>query len=251
VLDDPELARWLQWAARGGKVPFTAANKILKVNSFSRTVLHLDPGHGVIVKKDYKRELRTSKVPTRYTKQELDALFGHMKPYEHLLFSTFLDSGLRKRERMFLEDSDLIMDELRPGVFKCELRVQSKPEWGFQTKTGQTRNVLISKETMDRLQVRKAAARPSKLLFPARTGNPDHHMLDRLKDTARRAGLDADTVNLHKFRATAATTWLRSKELGGKGWDISFVRSQLGHRDLASIEHYIQLIKSDEVALVG
>jgi len=56
-------------------------------------------------------------------------------------------------------------------------------------------------------------------------------------------------VDLHKFRATAATTWLRSKELGGKGWDIGFVRQQLGHADLASIEHYIALVRSDELAM--
>jgi integrase len=66
---------------------------------------------------------------------------------------------------------------------------------------------------------------------------------------ARRAGLDPATVWLHKFRATAATNWLRSKELGGKGWDIGFVRQQLGHADLQSIEHYITLVKNSEMAM--
>ena len=243
------MHRFYEELVEGGNVPFTAANKILKINSFYRTVLHLDPGHGVIVKKDFKRELKTSKVPTRYTKQELDALFSHMDDDKHLIFSTFLDSGLRKKELMHLEDTDLLNDEIAPGVFKCEIRVQPKPQWKFQTKTGAIRNVLISKEVMDRLMRRRDTPRPSKLLFGARTGKPDYHMLDKLKSVARRSGLDPTTVDLQKFRATAATTWLRSKELGGKGWDLGFVRQQLGHEDLASIEHYIALVRSDELAM--
>ena len=42
---------------------------------------------------------------------------------------------------------------------------------------------------------------------------------------------------------------LRSKELGGKGWDIGYVRQQLGHEDLKSIEHYISIIRNEERVL--
>ncbi len=66
---------------------------------------------------------------------------------------------------------------------------------------------------------------------------------------AKRAGLDPATVWLHKFRASAATNWLRLKELGGKGWDIGFVRQQLGHEDLKSIEHYISRVQNAEMAM--
>jgi len=190
-----------------------------------------------------------SKVPERYTKAELDALFAHLRPLDHLIFSTFLDAGLRKKELMHLEDSDLIHEQLSPGLFKCEIRVESKPHYRHQTKTGATRNVLVPCELMDRLLAHRDTPRPSKLLFGARTGKVDHHILERLKAAAKRAEIDPTTVDLHKFRATAATTWLRSKELGGKGWDIGFVRQQLGHADLASIEHYIALVRSDELAM--
>ena len=61
--------------------------------------------------------------------------------------------------------------------------------------------------------------------------------------------MDPDTAWLHKWRAICATNWLRSKELGGKGWDIGFVRQQLGHEDLKSIEHYIALVRNDELAM--
>lgn len=152
---------------------------------------------------------------------------------------------------MHLEDTDLICDELVPGLFKCELLVQSKPHWKYQTKTGATRNILIPKALMDRLQRRKAARRSSKLLLGASTGKPDYHHLDKLKALANRAGLDSTTVWLHKWQATAATNWLRSKDLGGKGWDIGFVRQQLGHEDLKSIEHYLAIVRNEELALRG
>jgi integrase len=243
------IHRFYEQLVRDGNAPFTAANKILKVNSFYKSVLQRDAGHGVIKKADFKRELTVSKVPTRYTKAELDGLFAHMRQLDHLIFSTFLEAGLRKMELMHLEDTDLLHDEISPGVFKCEIRVESKPHWKYQTKTGATRNVLVSKELMDRLLARKDTRRPSKLLFGAHTGKVDHHILERLKTAAKRAKIDPTTVDLHKFRATAATTWLRLKELGGKGWDIGFVRQQLGHADLASIEHYIALVRSDELAM--
>lgn len=66
---------------------------------------------------------------------------------------------------------------------------------------------------------------------------------------ARRAGVDPATVWLHKWRATAATNWLRSKELGGRGWDIAVVRQQLGHEDYKSIEAYIAIVRNEEIAM--
>jgi len=243
------MRKWYEELLDGGNVPFTAANKLLKVNSFCRKVLRLDPGKGIITKKDYRRELASSRVPEVYTKAELDALFSNMDDDDHLLFSTIREAALRKKEAMHLEDVDLIHDEIAPGIFKCEVRVQPKPHWGYMPKTGQTRNVIISKELGDRLQQRKTATRPSRLLFGTREGRPDYHLWDRLKAVAKKAGLDPATVWIHKLRATTATHWLRSKELGGMGWDIGFVRQQLGHDDYKSIERYISIVKNEEVAL--
>ena len=176
-------------------------------------------------------------------------MFAVMDEDEHLVFSTLYEGAFRKRELMHLEESDLICDELVPGRFKTEIRVESKPDWKYQTKTGASRVVWISKELMDRLLLKKAGRRPSKLLFGSSNGKPDYHLWDRLKAIAKRAGLDPTTVWLHKFRATAATNWLRSERLGGKGWDIGYVRQQLGHEDMKSIEHYIAVVKNEEMAL--
>ena len=233
----------------GTNTPFTAAHKLMKINSFYRSVFNLDPGKGVITKRDYKRELVSSHVPVIYSKAEMDAMFKAMDSDEHLIFSTFHQAGLRKKELMHLEDTDLFTNEILPGRWSCEIRIESKPHWGFLTKTGASRNVLIPRDLMDRLQAKRATPRPSRLLFGARTGQPDYHFWDYMKSIAERAGLDPTTVWVHKWRATAATGWLRSKDLGGKGWDIGFVRQQSGHADLASIEHYVALVRSEEIAL--
>jgi integrase len=89
--------------------------------------------------------------------------------------------------------------ELLPGCFNCEIRVESKPQWKYQTKTGTTRNVSVSKELMDRLLRRKAEKRPSKLQFGTSKGKPDYRLWDRLKAIAKRAGLDPTTVWVHKM----------------------------------------------------
>jgi integrase/recombinase XerD len=224
--------------------------KVMRVNSFVRSALGLEPGKGPVTKKDFKRELKSRRVPEIYTRQELDALFSAMDKEEHLVFSTFYEAGLRKRELMHLEDSDLISDELVPGCFKTEIRVLGKPQWKYQTKTGASRTVWVPKALMERLLLKKATHRPSRLLFCTANGNPDYHLWDKLKAIAKRAGVDPTTCWLHKFRATAATNWLRAERLGGKGWDIGYVRQQLGHEDLASIEHYVALVRNEEMALL-
>ena len=152
---------------------------------------------------------------------------------------------------MHLEDTDLISDEIAPGYFSTSIRVECKPHWGYQTKTGSARIVWIPKQLMDRLQSWGKKRRASKLLFGTAAGKPDFHFLDMLKAIAKKAGIDPTTVWLHKFRATAATTWLRSERFGGLGMDVGWVRQPLGHEDMASIEHYVAMVRNEEMALLN
>jgi len=248
-MDAALLRRWYEDLIEDGdNVPFTAANKLLKVNSFFRAITGRPPGQGLIRKRDYKRELASTGVVEIYTRDELTALFSHMDPDEHLLFSTIKEAALRKKEAMYLEASDLRFEQLTPDFRKCEIAIQSKPRWNWMTKTGQDRNIVISPELMDRLIEHSAAARPSTLLFRTSQGLPDYHMLDKLKAIGKKAGLDPTRLKLHMLRATTATHWLRSKDLGGMGRDIAVVRQQLGHSDYKSIEAYIALVKNEELA---
>jgi len=228
--------------------PFTAAWKVLRVNKFIRTVLKLDPGKGPIKKSDYKRELKRGEdAPEINTRDELKILFGAMTLDESVLFETFLKAAPRKKEMMFLEDDDLIVETLAPGLVRREVRITSKDHWGFTTKNGKTRFVPIPADLMDKLLAQKAKERPSKLLFGTSKGKPDYHMLDTLRAIADRAGLDPDQFWLHKLRSTCATNWLRSPKFGGKGYDITIVRQLLGHDDYKSIEAYLAYVRREEL----
>jgi integrase len=229
--------------------PYTAALKLLRVNSFIRAILKLDPGKGPIKKSDYRRELKSGEDPPEiYTREELKTLFEAMTPEEELLFLVFLKTGFRKREVMFLEENDLIVDTLAPGRVKREIRVTNKPHMGFMTKNGKTRHVwAIDRDWMERLLALKATSRPSSLLFSTSNGLPDYHMLDTLRSIARRAGMEPLRCWLHKFRSTCATNWLRSKLLGGEGYDMGLVREWLGHDDYKSIERYYAIVRKEEM----
>ena len=70
-----------------------------------------------------------------------------------------------KQETMFLEEGDLIVETLGPGLVRRDICVQSKPHWGFVTKNGKKRLVPIPADLMNKLLAVKAKVRPSKLLF--------------------------------------------------------------------------------------
>jgi len=100
---------------------------------------------------------------------------------------------------------------------------------------------------MERLVARKTTPRNTKLLFCCSTGQPDYHVLDKLKAIAKRAGIDSTTVWLHKFRSTCATNWLRSPRFGGKGYDLPTVRKWLGHDDMRVVEKYACHLRNEEL----
>ena len=250
-IDKAHMARFFDYLAddEPENHPYTAALKLLRVNAFIRSILKLDPGKGPIKKSDFRRELKSGQDrPEIYTREELKTLFEVMTPEEQLLFEVFLKTGLRKREVMFLEEDDLIVDTLAPGRVKREIRVTNKPQMGFMTKNGKTRHVWATpRDLMDKLLALKASKRPSRLLFGTANGLPDYHMLDTLRSIARRAGIEPSRCWLHKFRSTCATNWLRSKRLGGEGHDMGLVREWLGHDDYKSIERYFAIAREEEM----
>lgn len=86
---------------------------------------------------------------------------------------------------------------------------------------------------------KSSVAQPSranerKLIFPARSGRPNYHLLEQCKAIAKRAGLDPEQWWLHRFRATFATWHLQS------GRDLRTVQNWLGHVDLESTMRYLR-----------
>jgi integrase len=77
----------------------------------------------------------------------------------------------------------------------------------------------------------------SDLVFPAPVGGGvNKHLLNIAKRVAKKAGVTG-RVDLHKFRATCITTWLRA---GNTPQDI---REWVGHEDSGMLDRYVAKLK--------
>ena len=246
-IDKAHLMRFMDYLVddEPDNCPFTAAWKLMRTNKWIRTVTRLDQEKGVIKKGDLRRELESNSVADNYTNDELQALFAVMNQEEFLRYLTFLKSGLRKKELMFLEDDDAIIEFHADGREKREIRVERKNHYDFMPKNGKSRNVPVPRDLAELLLERKQMKRPGKLLFSTKTGAPDRHMLEKLRAIAKRAGLDPSHFWLHKFRATYAVGRLRA------GVDVDTVREWLGHKDSESLRAYLVHLKNEEAIALG
>jgi integrase len=199
----------------------------------SNTILH----NAVIVAQFLKRHGRSGTtrelpLPERitplvkiYRHDELAHFFGACSDRERALFATFLLTGFREQEVMFLHWSDVNF-ELQT------VRVTGKPELGFYPKRWEDREVPAPVELIKEL--RKHAHRPNcKFVFPSPTGNREQHMLDQCKSVAARAGVDPTKFNLKTFRSTYATGMLR------RDFDVRTVQHWMSHKSLETRMRYL------------
>ena len=212
----------------------------------SNTILH----NAVIIAQFLKRQGRSGitrelELPERitplvkvYRHEELARFFAACSDLERVLFATFLLTGFREQEVMFLRWSDVNF-ELRT------VRVTSKPELGFYPKRWEDREIPAPVELIDEL--RKHTHRPNcQFVFPSPTGNREQHMLDHCKSIATRAKLDPTKFDLKTFRSTYATGMLR------RGFDVRTVQHWMGHKSLETTMRYLAPATDvhDEVDLV-
>ncbi len=236
-LDLLTYRKWLMTDV--GNAPRTAGNKLIRINRFIRKTLKLRDGEGPITVKDTKVGV-TEREPEVYREDELEQFFKACTEEQSTLFKTFLLTGFREDEVMYLYWSDLDFE-------RGTLRVTAKPEFDFTVKDYEERTVAVPHENlMGELYKLKQSSfilelksgKPCRLVFPTAGGKPNSHMLRLCKRIAHRAGLNCKECEtcvksegkecehyfLHKFRATYGTELLR------KGYDIATVRKQLGHK---------------------
>ena len=199
----------------------------------SNTILH----NAVIIAQFLKRHGRSGitrelQLPERitplvkvYRHEELARFFAACSDLERALFATFLLTGFREQEVMFLYWSDVNF-ELRT------VRVTAKRELGFYPKRWEDREVPAPVELIEEL--RKHPHRPKcQFVFPSPTGNREQHMLDHCKSVATRAKLDPTKFDLKTFRSTYATGMLR------RGFDVRTVQHWMGHKSLETTMRYL------------
>jgi integrase len=167
--------------------------------------------------------------PQAYTREQLDALFLIATAEEGLLFKSYFYSGMRNKELAHLTYGDI---DFKHSVWwvqpKDDWRVKSEhsvrwiPVPPFHTKDIRERMLLGHRSESD-------------FVFPNDQGKVHNWNLTILKKLSERAGI-VGRVDLHKFRSTCATTWLRD------GVDVLEVARRLGHGDLKSIQQYIEMV---------
>ncbi len=148
-----------------------------------------------------------------YEDAELKKLFAAMDDEERIRYKFFLGSACREQEVTFASWQDVDFE-------KKLFHVRKKPEVGFTPKTHESRTVPLPTSLVEALQARRKNADPAvRWVFPNANGKPDGHFLRKLKQIARRAGLncghcaackdrdECENFFLHRFRKTAATRW--------------------------------------------
>jgi integrase len=156
-----------------------------------------------------------------YSNEELERLFAHCNGEDRLAFQTLLMTGLRKNELCWLTWDDVVLEPGRECVV-----VRAKP--GFTPKDYEQREVPLPPALAEALRRLK---RRDVFVFPARSGGLERHLLRRLKQAAKRAGVEGAT--LHRFRHTYATRLLEN------GADVVTVQRLLGHSDLETTQQYL------------
>ncbi|ADW69029.1 tyrosine-type recombinase/integrase [Granulicella tundricola] len=211
----------------------TAVNKVAEVNQFYRWFMDLPPGKGLVKMEEFRDDDENDE-PIIFQTEELEKFFAACKPAEHLLFTTFLRTGLRKGEMMNLAWRWV---DLRYGI----ITVRNNKTTGHKTKTGKSRTIPILPDLLLRLTAHKEAATKlnqgadTDLVFCTRSGKPNDKMWDLCKKIAKRSGQDPSIFFVHRFRATYATNCLRG------GMDVKSVQVLLGHshKDFTSTSRYL------------
>jgi len=158
-----------------------------------------------------------------YRPDELKTLLAAADPEEWILFQFFLCTGVREQEVMYAEWPDIdFVDAL--------FTVKAKEHW--TPKDYEEREIPLPDFPIAALKKRMLATK-SNLIFPTKEGKSDGHMLRKLKDLAKRAGLKGE-FKLHKFRKTYATLQHRD------GVDARTIQKRLGHSALETTLAYLE-----------
>jgi integrase len=190
-------------------------------------------------------------MPKIYEPEDLKPFFNSLDTeYDKLLFDLLLTTGLREREAMHLEWTDI-------SYARKILHVRSKPRYEHKIKDSEEREMPLTAGLIKQLQHYQQSHPNQRLIFGKRGGKddePEGHLLRRLKRLARDARLNCGNCEgcaaereecenwfLHRFRANYITTLLRD------GLDLRSVMALSGHSSLESVMRYLRPAGGAEV----
>lgn len=167
-----------------------------------------------------------------YSNEELQKFFAACAEQEELLFKFFLHSMARDMEVAHCEVRDLKFD-------KNILHICPKPDRNFRLKgkrSGQAkkgRKIPIPTLFMARMKEFCMGKKPRDLIFPNGKGGVEQHFLRRCEKIAKRAGLNWEDFDLHRWRKTGAT---RHHD---NGVSVRKIQAWLGHESLEVTLDYL------------
>jgi integrase len=224
----------------------TIANKDARLRSWLR-FCKVDTK--LLLTKDDKPTYEKSD-PTMYTPGELRGIFVEADKSDPcmgvaLRMCTML--GLREQELMYAEWSDI---DWHHSTF----RVQGKPRFDFKVKDKAQRLLPVNAELLARLKSWRETRKKSTLIVGNDEDQPEGHMLRKLKQLAKRAGLNCGKCDgcarkvkpeceqwfLHKFRATFLTRMLRQA-------DARTAQYLAGHEKLETTLLYLSKATGEEM----
>lgn len=239
---EADMRLYLREMRKRGRSPRTIRNRFDHVLSFL-AFCGLDKKALAPHRPKYEK-----RIPEAYSADELRNLFAAIKDTK--LYNTFqilLCAGLREQEGMYLTWSDL---DLQKGIVK----VRSKPEYGFAIKDKEERDVPIPAVLVARLREYRDAHPNEKLVTGTKTDHPNNKLLRTLKRLVHNAELGCGHCEgcrgplhechrwfLHRFRATAITTWHRA------GMDMRTIMRLSGHSDMETVMRYLAPRKVEEL----
>lgn len=227
-----DVFRYHEWLRKNQCRDRTVANKHKRLASWLR--------FGGIDPKQIPPCPRYEKsLPNMYTSAQTDELLAAADPYNRILILLGLKCGLRDQELTHIEFRDINWEGKT-------LRVRAKPQWGFNVKTWEQRNVPVPSDFIEELRLWQERRPGHSLILSTRSKKPNSKLLHSLKRLARRAGLNCGRCEaclerkecaeftLHRFRRTYITRMLR-----GLNGDLRTVQAYAGHKDITSTMRYL------------
>jgi integrase/recombinase XerD len=243
-IDRRDILDFVDAMKKRGNAKRTVANKVKNVLIF----LKQQGFAKVIHKSDIPKY--TDKIVKAYQPEPLQVLFAAADQEDRILFHFFLGSGCRDNEvvHAMWEDID----------FRLKTHdVREKREYPkYEVKDFEERTIPLPDALIEMLLDHRKRHPGKRLIFAGESGNPDHHLIRRLKCLAQKAGLNCGRCvsrnretgrvrtcdqspickewTLHRFRKTFATMHADA------GVKIHTISRWLGHADLDTTMTYLE-----------
>jgi integrase len=216
-----------------GMSPRTIANKDARVRSWLKFC-------GVDLKFLPPKPKFEETLPEIYSPGEIKAALKAADDYMGIVIRMALMLGLREQEIMYAEWSDI---DWHHAVYRVQGK--TRKDWKFEVKDYAQRDIPIPAPLLQSLKEWRTVGKGTSLIVGNVNDQPEGHLLRKLKQLARWAGLNCEKCEgcarkvpecekwfLHKFRASFCTRMLRQA-------DARTVQALAGHSDLNTTLAYL------------